>query len=361
MTRRCAASTRSVRARVRRSRGGGRRALALLAALVLAAAAQSRAEEGAAPASPAAPTASPAPAADERPNGFSLDGLRVPRALVRAGGPQRDQIRAVDAPKLVAPDAAAAWARGDTPVLGVMHGTDAHAHPVHVIERHQVVNDEIGGEPIAVFYDPLGGVATSAKRTLNGKVLVFGVSGLVYNGTSLYFDRQTESLWSPLLGSAIAGPLAGTTLERVRTWQEPLDLFLGRAPKALVLERPDRGLDYRVSPYQQYWVDERLPFPVAARDEAIHPKATTLGVIANGRARAYTSGELRRAGGRIADELEGRRIRIAYDGDLDFLQWEAPDDVEVVESYFFAWKAFHPDTGVWKAPESTEPEREPAP
>lgn len=299
---------------------------------------------------PSASASSAAPAADERPNGFSLAGLTRPREWLRSGGPQRDQIRGIDAPKFVELSAAEAWTRADVPVLGVMQGDAAHVFPVHVIERHQVVNDEIAGMPIAVFYDPLGGVATSVKRTVAGKTLVFGVSGLVYDGTSLYFDRETESLWLPLLGVAIAGPLAGTKLERVRTWQEPRDLFLGRAPKALVLERPDRGIDYRVSPYRDYWVDEKIAFPVAARDETIHAKATTLGVIVNGRARAYTSGELRRAGGRIADELEGQRIRVAYDGESDFLQYEVPTGVDVVESYWFAWKALHPDTEVWRAP-----------
>jgi hypothetical protein len=32
-----------------------------------------------------------------------------------------------------------------------------------------------------------------------------------------------------------------------------------------------------------------------------------------------------------------------------------PDDVEVVEAYWLAWKAFHPDTSVWEPAAPAEP------
>ena len=35
-------------------------------------------------------------------------------------------------------------------------------------------------------------------------------------------------------------------------------------------------------------------------------------------------------------------------------EWEAPDGVEVTESYWFAWKAFHPETEIWKDPGRVE-------
>jgi hypothetical protein len=114
-----------------------------------------------------------------------------------------------------------------------------------------------------------------------------------------------------------------------------------------VLARPDRSLDYRVSPYKVYWVDETLPFPVAARDDGYHPKELVLGVVVDGTARAYLGSQLTAAGGRVADEIAGRRIRIAYDTDAATMQYEAPDDAHPLEAYWFAWKAFHPSTQIW--------------
>ena len=54
------------------------------------------------------------------------------------------------------------------------------------------------------------------------------------------------------------------------------------------------------------------------------------------------------ADGRVEDEVEGRRIRIAYNSDLAAFSWDVPEDVGVTESYWFAWKAFHPDTEIWR-------------
>jgi hypothetical protein len=42
---------------------------------------------------------------------------------------------------------------------------------------------------------------------------------------------------------------------------------------------------------------------------------------------------------------------VVYDTNLGAFSWEAPEEVEVTEGYWFAWKAFHPDTEVWKPSE----------
>jgi uncharacterized protein DUF3179 len=49
-------------------------------------------------------------------------------------------------------------------------------------------------------------------RTVNGKVLTFGVSGKLVRNSLLMYDHETGSLWSHLTGSAIQGPLSGSQL-----------------------------------------------------------------------------------------------------------------------------------------------------
>ena len=321
---------------VRRVRRPGRRRWrrALLAALVLAL------------------PAAPGPAASETLNGFSLEKLDVPRALVRAGGPARDQIRSVDAPRFV-PAAEAPWMPPDVAVIGLERGGDARAFPVHLAERHQVVNDELAGEPVAVVYDPLAGQPTAFLRRVEGRTLRFGVSGLVYNGAFLLYDRETESLWSAALGRAVAGPLAGRRLERLRVRQETAGAWVRRHPGTQVLAPPEpERLDYRYSPFSAHWVTNEIPFPVAARDERFHAKELVLGVVVEGKARAYLGSRLTAAGGSVRDDFAGRSVTIRYDGEAGVLTWDAPADVLGLESYWYAWKAFHPDTEVWepKAP-----------
>ena len=60
-------------------------------------------------------------------------------------------------------------------------------------------------------------------REINGQELTFGVSGkLIMNAVVLY-DRQTDTLWSQFLATAVDGPLVGTKLElipaQLTTWE----------------------------------------------------------------------------------------------------------------------------------------------
>lgn len=286
--------------------------------------------------------------AAEKLNGFSLEKLSVPRDLLRAGGPVRDQIRSVDAPRFVAAGEAT-WMPPEVVVIGLERGGEARAYPVHLVERHQIVNDGFGGEGVAVVYDPLAGQPTAFLRRIGDRTLSFGVSGLVYNGAFLLFDRETESLWSPFLGRAIAGPLAGRTLERLRVRQESAASWTGRFPATKVLAPPEpQRIDYRYSPYSSHWVTNEIPFPVAARDERFHAKEIVLGAVVGGKARGYLGSRLTAAGGEVRDQLEGRTLHIRYDSESGVLRWDAPPDVVAVESYWYAWKAFRPDTEVWE-------------
>ncbi len=280
-------------------------------------------------------------------NGFDVDGATVPREAIVAGGPGRDGIRSVDAPEFAPPDEAT-WVAADTPVLGVEAGGEARIYPVHLLEYHQIVNDVLGGVPVAITYDPLSAVPLAFRRTVAGRTLTFGVSGLLYNSNFLMYDRETESLWSQFTGAAIAGPLAGKTLERLRVRQETRAVWLAAHPGSRVLARPDRvRIDYRYSPFSAYMIVDAIPFPVNAEDRRFHAKELVVGARVNGKTRAYLDSLVRKAGGSIADEFEGRAIRVRYDPNAAVFTWDAPDDVEITEAYWFAWKAFHPETQIW--------------
>jgi hypothetical protein len=297
-------------------------------------------------------------------NGFDLATARVPVSEIRAGGPSRDGIRSVDDPSWVAPQEARDWVSPRNPVVGVVLGGEARTVPLHLIEYHQVVNATLAGQPVAITYDPLTGVPRAWERRAGDTTLEFGVSGLVHNGSFLMYDRQTESLWVQFSGRAISGPLAGRELQRLRVRLEPLAAWLSRHPDAAVMERPaPRRIDYRYSPFTAYLASETIPFPVKARDDAHHPKEMALGVQADGVARAYLSSAVTAAGGRVRDEVAGHTLELVYDVEEAVFSWEAPPELRVTQGFWFAWKAFHPDTTVWEPtaePPAAPPPREPA-
>jgi len=221
------------------------------------------------------------------------------------------------------------------------------------------VNDEVGGVAIAVTYDPLTGAPLVFDRSVDGRKLRFGVSGLVYNSGFLLYDRETESLWSQFESRAIAGPLAGQSLRRIRARQEEFSSWRKREPKTRILIPPaPERFDYNATPFAGYAEQDGANFPVEARDRRFHAKELCLGVVAGGRARAYLASLLTKNGGRAEDEIGGRKISVSYESDRGVFEWDAPDDVQVTEAYWFAWKAFHPDTEIWRDPGAI-PGREP--
>lgn len=71
----------------------------------------------------------------------------------------RDRIRSIDKPVFVKPDdprLAAFWSgRGvgkidDLRVIGYTNGGVARAYPVKLLDRHELVNDRVGGKPVTV-------------------------------------------------------------------------------------------------------------------------------------------------------------------------------------------------------------------
>jgi hypothetical protein len=288
--------------------------------------------------------------ADDAPSkgGFLLTNLQVDAARIVEGGPGKDGIHSVDRPAFASlPEAT--WLDADTEVLGLTVGGESRAYPVRMLEYHQIVNDVVGGEPVAVTYDPLSGTPLAFSRRVDGKTLGFGVSGLLYNHNFLMFDRETGSLWSQFLGRAVAGTLAGKRLVRLPLRQETAGAWISRVGETRVMKHPDpERIHYLISPYSSYWVQDRAIFPVAAQDPRYHAKELVLGVVVDGKPRAYLGSILTREGGAADEKIGGKRVKVRYSTETGTFDWEVDAGVEVAEAYWLAWKAFHPDTEVWR-------------
>ncbi len=294
----------------------------------------------------------PGAAGAETRNGFSLDGALVPASEIRRGGVPRDAIPALNWPDMVSADAADFLGPADR-VLGLAIDGRARAYPVGILNYHEIVNDIVAGRPVAVTYCPLCRSGVAFDATVDGRVRVFGVSGLLYDSDLLMYDRETESLWSQLGARAITGPSAGQVLEllplRHTSWQD----WLQRHPDTVVLSH-DTGhrRDYRRDPYRDYAADPRsLMFPVARRDDRLRPKSLVLGLKIGDEARAWPLAALSGRDLPLADTLSGTDVLIHFDAKAGAAWATAADGtlLPATETYWFAWFTFHPETGVYTA------------
>jgi hypothetical protein len=289
-----------------------------------------------------------ATAADARPtkNGFDLAGATVPSRDIHRGGPPRDGIPAIFNPKFVRADAARnlpATAR----VLGVMNDGIAKAYPVRILVWHEIVNDWTQRSRLAVTYCPLCGSGMVFAVTDE----VFGVSGLLYNSDMLLYDRKSESLWSQISASAIAGPRTGDTLTQVparhTTWGDWLKAY----PETLVLSEDTGYKRMRYSndlgPYRNYERNQRLLFPVGKPDRRLRKKDWVLGIKSGVVARAYPIVALI-GGAEFRDRIGDLEVIVHASNNDVWLTDTSGELLEAVKMYWFAWSAFNPGTEIYQ-------------
>jgi hypothetical protein len=177
----------------------------------------------------------------------------VPLAEIVAGGPSKDGIPAIDRPRFETVLQAATWLDDREPVVVVEVGEDVRAYPLQILIWHEIVNDEVGGTPVAVTYCPLCNTALAFDRRQGGRVLDFGTTGRLRHSDLVMYDRQTESWWQQATGEGIVGAYAGERLRfiaaPVTSWRE----FRRASPTGRVLSR-DTGHDrpYGRNPYEGY-------------------------------------------------------------------------------------------------------------
>lgn len=192
----------------------------------------------------------------------------------------RDGIRSIDAPVFVGPGDR--LLPDDLLVIGVAVGSDARAYPIPVLARHEIVNDVVGGRPLAVTYCPLCLTAIVFDRTLAGELLSFGVSGKLLLNDLVMYDRQSNTLWSQLLGEAVDGSRKGERLVIVDSLLTTWASWRALHPATLVL---DGSLS---DPYTNYYANaDAGVHGTFEHDDRLDSKAPVLGVALDGEARAY--------------------------------------------------------------------------
>ena len=284
-------------------------------------------------------------------NGFDLEGGLVAPNEIDHGGPGRDGVPALDHPRFLQGAERDGQVRPDDRVMGLNYNGVAKAYPIAIMDYHQIVNDRFGDTALTVTFCPLCGTGMAFFANAGGRELNFGVSGLIYNSNVLLYDRDTRSLWSQAMKTAVTGPLKGTTLTQVPAQYTTWGAWSKQYPQSLLLSR-DTGhqRDYDRSPYTEY---RRLPMVIFATlhsDWRIPAKTWVVGVSAGDAALALPFEELDKlSDGALAVTVGEQALEIRWDKAAQAATaFDAGgNEFPVTSGYWFAWVAFHPDTALY--------------
>ena len=239
----------------------------------------------------------------------------IPSSQLVSGGPGRDGIPALNRPRAVGAASGDQFLSPDALVLGVRIGGQARAYPHNVLWWHEIVNDDLGGRPITVSYCPLTGSGMAYDPAIGGRVLDFGVSGLLFDNNLVLFDRGTESLWSQMRVQAVCGPLIRTAPALLPVVQSTWASWKALHPETTVVSF-DTGFrrNYNQYPYGTYDQigDTSLLFPQSFVDPRRPMKELVLGISQAGTARAYPYGALGERSA-VNDVVGTRAVLVLFD------------------------------------------------
>lgn len=278
---------------------------------------------------------------------------------ILSGGVPKDGIPPIDSPVFVSLEEAVAGIPGTEPVIGLVIDGDARAYPLRVLTWHEIVNDTVGGVPVAVTFCPLCNAAIVFDRELDGRVYDFGTTGKLRHSDLIMYDRQTESWWQQFTGTGIVGAMTGRRLKVRPARLESLAKFRARAPEGRVLAPNDTGMrPYGANPYARY-DSEFHPFLYRGEHP---PNIAALARVVTVGDRAWSLDLLRKRGrletgdGLILSwspgqnsALDARLIADGADvGNVTVQRHEAGRLVDVAYGvdFAFAFHAFHPGSAI---------------
>jgi len=282
---------------------------------------------------------------------FDLRNSELPSWEIIPGGPGKDGIPALTDPHFTTAKQDK-WLEDDDRVVGVSLNGVAKAYPVRILNYHEVINDDFDGMRVAITYSPLCGSVMVYRTETAGQNWEMAISGLLYNNNALYFDRETESLWSQTMGRAVAGPVAGQSLDllpaTLTSWSE----WKTRHDETLLLD-DETGYqrNYALDTYAHYGTTDRLMFPLNHSDDRLPVKERVLGVHIDGEYKAYPYPTLAAAAdGITADIVNGQPIKIEFVADAQAAYVTDADGIALPSSnmYWFAWAAANPATAIYQ-------------
>ena len=267
---------------------------------------------------------------------------------------------AIDNPKFISVDEADDFLEDEE--LGISlclpaedgNGKDCRFYPFQIMFWHEIVNDVVGGVPVLIMYCSLCYMGRAFERTVNGNVIDFGPSGLIWRSGLVISDKPGDvedgSLWSEGLGQAIRGELTGTKLKDIQTNSLKYEDWRDAHPNGKVLSK-DTGNPrrYGYNALGDYYASRLVAFGASFNDERLHPKEFVAGIQIGRNYKAYQLSALQV--GETKDEFSGRTIIINKNdlGEVEFFSGENGEPMSKIQCFWFSWLNSHPDTELFNS------------
>ena len=286
-----------------------------------------------------------------------------------SGGVHKDGIPAIESPTYISVGEVD-FLEDEDPVFVAEIDEEVKIFPQIIMVRHEIVNDVDSHGSISITYCPLSGSVIGYRGSFDATGTTFGVSGNLVNSNLVLYDRETESLWPQLLGRSISGENPGTLLETFPVWWSTWAAASTAFPDAQVLSKNTGYLrSYASDPYGSYQEDDTYyttggpQFPMMSEDDRLAPKDVVVGVMVGMEYLAIPR-SLVKERGEVTTTLNGTQVQAIWDEELgtpitSFWK-EDPEllgnDPRVVslETMWFAWSAFYPNTILYTGEEGVE-------
>jgi len=281
------------------------------------------------------------------------DGVRhtIPLDEILQGCPGKDCIPSIDSPEFESTAQASAWLEDSEPGVAFSRGNVSRFYPYQVLVRREIVNDTIEGQRTLITYCPLCLTGIVFDPIVDGEQSEFGVSGLLWESNLIMYDRNTETLWSQVLGEAILGDLAGTKLEVLPSDQLLYGNWKKANPDGEVLSRSG---GFGGNPYGDSYFDlPSISINFAQPTDTRLPFDTfVFGVMVKGKTKAYDVDAVKQKG-EITDTFNGTTFRLTHDTTLDVVRIFAKQEdgtekrFNPISGFWFSWSEAHPDTELY--------------
>ncbi len=267
----------------------------------------------------------------------------VALADLRQGCPARDCIPSIDNPKFVSAETAT-HVGDDELVITLSYKGQHRAYPSQILDHHEIVNDKVAGDALAITWCPLCGSAVGVERTVAGEITEFGVSGVLYNSDLVLYDRATETLWDQIEAKGVVGSMTDVKLTLVPVSMSTWGKWRGKHPDTVVLSA-DTGFeyDYTQDRYAEYRDSTRLFMPVSASDERVHAKTVVFGFELPSGPIAFAQ-SLLQDGGDYRHDLGGEEAVVTLHNDDKVTLQLGEQTHHPIRVFWFAWYTFHPET-----------------